>query len=322
MTARRLGLTIPLDTVSLPEHVTLARELADRGYTDLWTAEHSGTDGVTPLALAAAVEPRLRFGTAILPAFTRGPGLLAQTAATMAEAAPGRFVLGIGASSSVVVQSWNGVAYEQPYRRARDVLRFLRRALAGEKVTERYDTFAVDGFRLLRPPAEPPPVLLAALRPQMLALAGSEADGAILEWLSCDDVPQVASVVRARRADAEIVARVRVAPTTDRDAVRAVMRRAITGYLTVPGYRAYQEWLGRGEALQPMWDAWDAGDRRAALEAVPDSVVDQLCMSGTPDECRAQVERYFERGATTVAMLLMPVGLDERAAALALGLDA
>ena len=91
------GITVPLDGIPLADHPALYREIADLGYTDLWSTESNGADGFTPLSLAAGVEPRLRLGTAIVSSFTRGPALLAQSAAALATAAPGRFVLGLGA---------------------------------------------------------------------------------------------------------------------------------------------------------------------------------------------------------------------------------
>ena len=128
----------------------------------------------------------MRLGIAIIPVYTHGPALLASQVLAMAHAAPGRFALGIGTSSNVIVERWNGIPFEKPYQRARDTLRFLRQALTGEKVTEQYETFEIKGFRLERglAPAETPPILLAALRPGMLRLAGREADGAIINWLS------------------------------------------------------------------------------------------------------------------------------------------
>ena len=102
-------------------------ELADLGYTDVWSAESDGPDAFTPLALAAA-GPRLRLGTAIVPAFTRAPACMAQSVAAMADAAPGRFAFGVGSSSNVIVERWNGVPFVEPYKRVRDVVRFLKDA--------------------------------------------------------------------------------------------------------------------------------------------------------------------------------------------------
>src|SRR5438876_724442 len=259
---QRYGITVPFDGVPLHAHREWFEEIAALGYTDLWSAESGGADAFTPLALAAAWTPSLRLGTAIVPAYTRGAAPLAEPVARMGQAAPGRFALGIGTSSNVIVENWNGIPFDEPYRRVRDTIRFLRTSLAGEKVTHEYDTFAVKGFRLGIRVDEVPPILVAALRPGMLRLAGKEGDGAIVNWLSADDVTQVAPYV----GDKEIVARIFVMPSDDFDEVRAFAARQITNYMTVDAYARFQEWLGRGPALRPMWDAWAAGDRARAVE--------------------------------------------------------
>lgn len=305
------GITIPFDGVPLADHRPWLEEVAELGYTDAWSSEADGTDAFTPLALAAAWTPQLRLGTAIVPTFTRGPALMAQSAAALAETAPGRFVLGVGTSSDVIVERWNDIPFEEPYKRTRDMVRFLRSALAGEKVDQSYDTFQVRGFRLARPPAVTPPILVAALRPGMLRLAGREADGAVINWLGAGDVPKVVAEVGPGK---EVVARVFVFPTEDRDTVRMVGRRMVAAYLNVPVYAAFHEWLGRGPLLADMWAAWKAGDRKAALEAIPDEVVDDLLPSGSPAQVKQQVQSYLDNGVTTVTMLVVGVGLDLRQA--------
>ncbi|MER7457361.1 LLM class F420-dependent oxidoreductase [Micromonospora sp. NPDC126480] len=299
-------MTVPLGGIPLADHAAVYRALDEAGFTDAWSAEVAGADAFTPLALAAAWTPRLRLGTAITPVFTRGPGLLAMSAAALAEAAPGRFALGIGASSPVIVGDWNAGEFTEPFRRTRDVLRFLRSALAGETVDAAYDTFAVRRFTLERPPAVPPPLLLAALRPGMLRLAGAEADGVILNWLAAGDVPKALAALGERRPGFEVVARIFVCPTEDAAHARALGRRLITSYLTVPAYAEFHRWLGRDEVFGPMWKAWAAGDRRGAGAAVPDEVVDALVLHGAPEECRAQVRRYAEAGVDVPVLALLP----------------
>ncbi|MDX8036415.1 LLM class F420-dependent oxidoreductase [Lentzea sp. BCCO 10_0856] len=303
----RWGITLPLLGVPVLEHRALVSELAGLGYTDVWSAETTGTDAFTPLALAAQWSSDLRFGPAIAPVYTRGPATLAMTAATMAEVTGGRFVLGIGSSSPVIVQRWNAIPFEEPFKRTRDTLRFLKAALAGEKVTAEYDTFSVSGFKLERPPAEKVPIMLAALRPNMLRLAGREADGAITNWLAATDVAQV----REELGDSELAARVFVCPTEDADAARALGRMLISTYLTVPAYAAFHDWLGRGEVLRPMHDAWAAGDRKAASKSIPDEVVDALVVHGSLDECRARVAEYQTAGVDTPIIALLPTGGDQ-----------
>lgn len=304
----RPGMTVPFPG-HLHTHREQLHELADLGYTDIWSAESDGGDGLTPLALAAAWEPRLRLGTAILPVYTRSPALMAQSAGALADAAPGRFALGIGTSSNVIVERWNGVPFVDPYKKVRDMVRFLRDAFSGEKVTKVYDTFEIQGFRLGVHPEQTPPILVAALREGMLRLAAREADGAIINWLGPDDVPKVMSVIAeaAGGEQREVVARIFVCPSENTDVVRAGARYAIAAYMNVPVYAAFQDWIGRGEQLTDMWAAWKAGDRKAALTAIPDEVVDDLVVHGSPAECRARIGRYFDNGVTTSSLAILPL---------------
>ena len=302
----RPGMTVPLPG-PLHSHREKLIELADLGYTDVWSSEADAYDAFTPLTLAAVWEPRLRLGTAIVPAYTRSPACLAQCVASLADAAPGRFAIGVGTSSDVIVERWNGIPFNEPYKKVRDVVRFLRDALGGEKVTATYDTFDIKGFRLGVRPEQTPPILVAALREGMLRLAGREADGAIINWLSSEDVRQVAPIVRdaAGGEDREIVARIFVCPSENTDAVRAGARFAIAAYLNVPVYAEFHRWLGRAEELQGMWDAWAAGDRKAAMAAIPDSVVDALVVHGSAEVCRAKLQQYFDNGVTTSSLAIL-----------------
>jgi probable F420-dependent oxidoreductase len=308
----RWGLTLPLTGVSLPGQRDLIAKLPGLGYTDAWSAELNGIDAFTPLAFASQWAPELRLGTAIVGIYGRAPVTMAVQAATMADLAPGKFVMGIGTSSQVAVEQWNGIPFEKPYQRSRDMLRFLREALAGGKVTHTYETFSVDGFRLDPAPKVPPALALAALRPGMVKLAAAEAGIAITNWLAPSDVPKVRGVAGP---DCELVARIFVLPTTDASTARAIGRRVLAAYLTVPVYAAFHEWLGRGEQLTPMLNAWNAGDRRGALESITDDLVDELVIHGALEHCRERVAEYHAAGLDTPVIAILPTpGVDLSAA--------
>ncbi|HEY8045891.1 MAG TPA: LLM class F420-dependent oxidoreductase [Streptosporangiaceae bacterium] len=320
----RWGITLPLSGIPLSGQRDLVTTLPDLGYTDAWSSEVSGADAFTPLALAAqwtskqgtgaaaAGSPEaggLRLGTAVANIYTRGPALLAMSAATLAGLAPGRFVLGIGVSSPTVVTDWNGIALDRPYQRARDTLAFLRRALAGEKVSMDAETFSVSGFRLDPAPVPPPALALAALRPGMVSLAAAMSDGAITNWLAPADVPAVRAVAGP---DCELIARIFVCPTADAGLARGIGRRMIAAYLTVPAYAAFHDWLGRGPRFRPMREAWAAGDRKAALAAIDDDLVDELVVHGPPGYCRERVAEYQAAGLDTPVIAIVPApGVDE-----------
>lgn len=311
----RYGMTIPIDSIPLGEQHDYFKELEDLGYTDLWTAETNTTDGFTPLALASIWAPKMRLGCAILPAYTRGPALLATSVASLTQAAPGRFVCGIGSSSHVIVERWNDIRFEKPYQRVRDTVKFLRTALTGTKVTETYETFSVHGFRLGAKADPPPKILIAALREGMLKLAGRIGDGAILNWLSAEDVKTVVPFVKQGGADKEIVARLFVCPNPNAEHVRKVARLTLNAYLNVPVYAAFHEWLGRSALLQDMWDLWKQGDRKGAALAIPDSVVDELILHGPPEKCREHIQEYVANGVDTPVIAVLPIGIDTRQAA-------
>jgi probable F420-dependent oxidoreductase len=304
----RWGLTLPLGGLPLAAHKDLVAALPGLGYTDVWSAELNGIDAFTPLTLASQWAPELRLGTAIVGIYTRAPVSLAMQAGTLAALAPGKFVMGIGTSSQVAVEQWNGIPFEKPYQRSRDMLRFLREALAGGKVTREYETFSVNGFRLDPAPEVPPALALAALRPGMLKLAAAEAGLAITNWLAPKDVPRVRDVAGP---ECELVARIFVCPTTDTGTARFIGRRMIAAYLTVPVYAAFHQWLGRGDIIEPMLTAWNSGDRKGAVEAIPDALVDELVIHGPAEECRERVAEYQATGLDTPVIAITPVpGLD------------
>jgi len=310
MAQKRWALSIPLDNFTLAEHAEIAREAERLGYTDAWSLEVDGIDCFSPLAVVGA-NTQMRLGTAIANVYTRGPATLAMCAAGLAEIAPGRFCLGVGAGSQPIVETWNGGKFSRPTTRVREMVQFLRRALAGERVVFKGETFTIEGFRLSRTPAAPIPIHVAALRPAMLRVAGGVGDGTIINWLSAEDVGKSVRVVREAAAQAgrdpeavEITARLFVGvdpPTPEAD---IGVRRHINTYLNVPVYQKFQKWLGREEMLTPMWQAWSAGDRKGAVAAVPEQVINDLIIHGSGEEMRAHVRRYMDAGVDTAFLQL------------------
>jgi len=299
----RFATTIPLPRVALDAHAPLLEALTEAGYTDFWTQEVSGYDAFTPLAALAGQAPGVRLGAAIAGVYARGPALLAMEAAGVAAAAPGRFVLGLGTSSERIVGAWNAARLERPVARVRDTVRFLRRALAGERVDEAYDTFAVRGFSLAQPPAVPPPLFVAALGPRMLALAGAEADGVCLGVLSADDVRRVLPTFeRVGGRGKEVFLRVAVFALADAAHARHLGRKLLAPYLASGPYARFHAALGRTPEVERVTAALAARDRQAAYAAIPDAWIDGLVVHGTPEACRAQLAAFVAAGVTTLGI--------------------
>jgi probable F420-dependent oxidoreductase len=302
---RRWGLTVPLPMTRLADHEDLAKAAEAAGYTDLWSGETNGPDGFTPLALAAAWTERVRLGTGIVGVFQRGPALLAQQAAAVADASDGRFVLGIGASSDRIVEGWNGIPFERPLTRVAETIDLLRPALAGERTAT--------GFKLETPPPQPVPIVLAALRGKMLRLAVEKADGAFTNFLPLAGLPQVTGQLDGAPAGFELLCRF-FCLEGEREQVEPLARFMFSSYVTVPVYAAFFRWLGYGEQIEEMVKAWEAKDRQAAAAAAPWELIEDVFIFGEPERMRERLEAFVEGGITLP--IITPITMPERVGAL------
>ena len=304
---RRHGLTIPLHAHSLGEHGDIVAEAEALGYTDLWSFETAGVDGFSPLVHAACHTTNTRLGTAIVSTFTRGPATLAMSATACEQAAPGRFVLGLGASTEAIVQGWNGIAFSRPLTSVRETVRRMRLALAGERMN--LADGARGGFRLDMAPGAHLPIYIGALRGRMLRLAGEVADGAIINFLPPRAVPTAVAEIRAGAAAAgrdpdsvDVVCRLMVCTEGLTDETRLAARFLLAVYVTSPPYEAFLRWIGMSELIDPVLSAWRAGDRQGALAAMSDELVHDLLVVGDADQCRQRIEEYVACGVKVPAL--------------------
>ncbi|HEX5929351.1 MAG TPA: LLM class flavin-dependent oxidoreductase [Solirubrobacterales bacterium] len=308
--SQRWGLTLPLPGISLADHEEHVKRAEGAGYTDLWSGETAGPDGFTPLALSAAWTERARLGTGIVGVFQRGPALLAQEAAALASASRGRFVLGLGSSSDRIVEGWNDIPFEKPLSKVRETLDFLQAALAGERTST--------GFKLESPPAEPVPIVLAALRGKMLDLAVERAGGAFTNFLPLGGLPKVTAQLQGAPEGFELLCRFFCIPG-EREQVEPLARFMFSSYITVPVYTNFYRWLGYGEEIDPMIAAWEGGDRQAAAAAAPWELIEDMFVFGTPEQMQERLAEFVAGGVTLPILtpIVTPDRLGETIGALA-----
>jgi probable F420-dependent oxidoreductase len=299
--ASRRGLTLPLPQLPLAEHEKHIRRAEAAGYTDLWSGETNGPDGFTPLVLAAAWTERARLGTGIVGVMTRGPALLAQQTAGLADASGGRFVLGIGASSDRIVSGWNAMDFSRPLSRVSETIDFLRTALDGERTET--------GFKLEQAPAERVPIVIAALRGKMLKLAVEKADGAFSNYLPLAGLPQVVEQLDGAPDGFELLCRFFCLPG-EREEVEPLARFMFASYVTVPVYADFFRWLGYGDQIAQMCEAWDARDREGAMAAAPWDLIEDTFIFGSPEQMQERLAAYVEGGVTLP--VLLPITTPDR----------
>ena len=287
--AQRWGLTVPLTGLPLPGNADLFRRAEAAGYTDLWSGETNGPDGFTPLTLASAWTEKPRLGTGVVGVMQRGRALLAQEAAALADASRGRFALGIGASSDRIIKGWNGMPFEKPLSKMSETIDFLRTALAGER--------ADGGFKLERAPEEKVPIIVAALRGKMLRLAVEKGDGAFTNFLPLAGLPKVVGQLEGAPEGFELLCRFFCIPG-EREQVEPLARFMFSSYITVPVYEAFYRWLGYGDKIDEMVEAWNARDRQKAAEAAPWDLIEEMFIFGEPEQMKERLGAFVEGGIT------------------------
>lgn len=284
---------------------------ADLGYGSFWTAETTGPEAFALLGAAGAAAPGLGLGTGVLALQLRTPMVVAMAGATLQSLHPeSDILLGIGISSPVVTSRWHGVPYgERPLARVREYVTLVKECLGGEPVTFQGDFYDVRKFRLgVRLGERRPKVVVGALNPAMLRLAGEVADGVLLNYLPASHVPWSVEQVR-KGGDATVYAYVHVGVGDRADGVE-LARRDLFSYAVVDAYARNFERAGYGDAVAAVREAHEAGDRAGALAAVSDEMIDGIDVVGDADHVRATMQAYVDAGVQVPIVMPLPWGPD------------
>jgi alkanesulfonate monooxygenase SsuD/methylene tetrahydromethanopterin reductase-like flavin-dependent oxidoreductase (luciferase family) len=291
-----LDLAVPARGIAPADVLTLARSAERRGWRSVWLSEVLDVDAVAMASAILASTTRIEVGTAIVPVSTRSAAVLAMAASTLERLAPGRFRLGVGVSTPELLERAHDRPVRRPVAEVSGALTVLRAALRGAVVDHDADP-RIQGLRVTAP-AEPPPLLLAALGPAMTRVATSLADGLVLNLL-----PDAVAAERAAEGVREggpgfrtsMLVRTVVDPTAEE---RAALRKEVASYLRVPVYAAA---LRRSGVELPDLD----GELDGAARRLPDALLDSLTIQGSAATCRARIETLQRSG---VGVLVVPAG--------------
>jgi probable F420-dependent oxidoreductase len=306
----RLGITIPFEPFQNSHFAELVRTADHAGYTDAWSYESFATDAFAPVAAAAMLSATMRFGSAIVPVFTRPPALIAMSAITTNQISGGRFILGLGISTPNIVEQWMGVPFRRPVTLLRETVEVLRAIFRGEKVTYAGRMVKLNGFRLDVPIVAPtPPIYIGAQGARMLRVAGEIGDGVIVNFITPEALPAMLDTVRdgmraAGRGAAtlEVACRIIVAVDEDPSLALNLFRRSLTAYVSVAQYNKFFCEIGYAREAAKALEAWNAGNRKEAVAAIPDDMVEKIFVFGTPEQCARRLRDYERAGVTSSAL--------------------
>jgi F420-dependent oxidoreductase-like protein len=325
------------------DNLALAREADRLGYAVCWAAEAYGSDAATVLAWVAAQTERIDIGSGIFQIPGRTPAMTAMTAATLDSLSGGRFRLGLGVSGPQVSEGWHGVRFKAPLGRTREYVDIVRLALARKRVAYQGEHFTLplpDGpgksIQLtVHPVREQIPVYLAAVGPKNLELAGEIAEG----WLAVFFSPrfaaeQLAAIEAGRKLAGKTLAGFDIVPTVpivvDQDVERAAEQVRWYAALYIGGmgsreqnfYNRLAGRMGFADEAARVQELYLARQHRDAAAAVPLEFIDATSLLGPPERIAGKMAEYAEAGVTTLTLSPFGATLDERLAALGVGIEA
>ena len=317
-----LGITVGSLAVLGPRAtIEIARLAESMDYRSLWTVEATGTDAFTLLGAVAAVAPGMGLGTGIVPIQLRTPPLAAMSAATLQGLSPDADVwLGLGVSAPGILRQHGKPGPDRPLAMMREYVALVRECLSGESVTFEGDFWQVRRFRLgVRLGERRPKIVMAALNPGMLRLAGEVADGVLLNYLPSSYVGPSVAQVRSG-GDATVFAYVHAAVGDfERRAMSA--RRDLFNYAMADGYARVFRASGFADEVDELRARQAERDRDGALAAVSDRMVQAIDFIGDANEVTRFIRSYVEAGVEYPVLMPMPWG-DDRFAVTKATMDA
>ena len=315
----QLAVSLPVMGMPLHETVDLVREAKGWGYTAAWGSEVAGPDFATLLGAVSTVGD-IDLGVAVAPVQTRSPWLLAATAASLSHLTQGRFSLGVGTSSEVIVEQWSGVPFQRPLARLRESVELIRSILAGERTDHDGEFLRTAGYRLFAPPPAPVPLIVGALNPKSLRQAGAIGDGLALNQVAAEDVPGMLDEWRAGAAEAgrstaamPVVDRLFCLVTDDAAGAREFLRGFFAPYVATTVYNRFYRAHGFEEEADAVLAAMATKDRKAAAAAVSDRLLQAVTAIGSADEVAARVQDYVDAGVTIPVISCLAPGREEAA---------
>ena len=314
MSATPLGVTFGSLAVLGPAAATdIAISAQNMGYSSFWTVEATGTDAMSLLGAASQAAPKLDMGTGIIPVQLRAPTLTAMTAATLQALTPDAdILLGLGVSAPGILRAHGVEATSRPIGLMREYVALLRECLSGESVTFEGDFYQVKRFRLgMRLGDRKPKIIMAALNPQMLKLAGEIADGVLLNYLPASHVG--ASVEQVRKGgDATIYAYVHAAVGSLEERANSA-RRDLFNYAMADGYARMFKEAGFEAEVNELRKKQSEKDREGAVAAISERMIQAIDFIGSETAVTDFVKTYIDAGVEHPILMPMPWGEDRRA---------
>jgi len=283
--------------LTVEQVLACSRKLNEFKPDTVWIPETWGMENFSMLSMASKENNFSKIGSSIVNIYSRSPSLIAMGAATVDTISNKRLVLGLGTSSQPLVEDFHGDKFERPLKRMKECVEIIRLILSGKTVNYSGEIFSLKNFSLLiKPPRDRIPIYLAAVNQKMVELTWKIADGVIFYLRPKSEIKTtLAKMQNQKKIDSSL----QIITCVNDDSEKAMVRAKKTLAFYVSVGKIYREFLasnGFENETKNIFEEYEKNGLESNHELVPESMVSELCIAGTPDECKTQLLQFRETG--------------------------
>ena len=283
--------------LTVEEVLACSRKLNELKSDIVWIPETWGMENFSMLSMVSKENTTSKIGSSIVNIYSRSPSLIAMGAATVDTISNKRLVLGLGTSSQPLVEDFHGDKFENPLKRMKEYVEIIRLILSGKMINYTGKIFSLKNFSLLiKPPRDIIPIYLAAVNQKMVELTWEIADGVIFYLRPKNEIKSTLTKMQNKK---KIDSSLQIITCMNEDSEKAMNRakRTLAFYVSVG--KIYREFLasnGFKNETENIFAEYEKNGLKNNHELVPESMVNELCIAGTPNECKVQLRQFRETG--------------------------
>jgi len=294
--------------LSIEDLLHCAEKTAKTKPDTVWVPETWGMENFAMLS-AVSARTKSKIGSSIINIYSRSPSLIAMGAATIDTISNQRLTLGLGTSSVPIIQGLHGYRFEKPLRRMKETVEIIRLALSGKKIDYTGEIFSLRGFTLLvKPPRQHIPIYIAAINQKMTELTWAIGDGVIFYLRPITEMKQTIAKMQKKRT-IDVACQLITSVSEDGDLAKERVRKTLAFYISVGEiYRKFLAENGFKKETDNIYQEYLKSGLKSNHEQIPDSMLESLTISGSPQECKKQLRRFYDAGITHPIIQFNPSG--------------
>jgi 5,10-methylenetetrahydromethanopterin reductase len=304
----RLGFSLG-SLLSLDEIMECSKILSQHNPDSIWVPETWGMECCSTMSALSQIAKKPKIGSSIMNIYSRTPALISMAAATLDMISNGRFILGLGTSSQVIIDEWHGLEFDRPLDRMKEYVEIIRLAISGNKVNYTGKFFQLSNFTLLiKPPRNRIPIYLAAINQKMVELTWNIADGVIFYLRPLSELQHVISKMQQRKK-IDVACQLITCVSEDKDEAIDRAKKTIAFYVSVGKiYRGFLARNGFENETRAIFEEYKKSGLKNNHVEVSDHMVDALSVCGTPPEVVKKIKRFVNVGVDLPILQFNPTG--------------